>query len=67
VYIIEAIELPRWQSGKESTCQPGDAGLIPGMERSSGEGNGNPLPLFLPGKSHGQRRLEGYIPWVCRV
>ena len=20
-------------------------------------------PVFLPGKSHGQRSLEGYIPW----
>ena len=22
-----------------------------------------PTPGFLPGKSHGQRRLEGYSPW----
>ena len=28
---------------KESTWQAGDAGLIPGSGRSSGEGNGNPL------------------------
>ena len=27
----------------ESTCQAGDAGLIPGSGRSLGEGNGNPL------------------------
>ena len=26
-----------------------------------------PTPVFLPGKSHGQRRLMGYIPWGCRV
>ena len=30
-------------SGKESACQVGDAGSIPGSERSPGEGNGNPL------------------------
>ena len=24
------------------------------------------LTPFLPGKSHGQRRLVGYSPWVCR-
>ena len=30
-------------SGKESTCQAGDADLIPGLERSPGEGNGNLL------------------------
>ena len=30
-------------SGKESTCQAGDASLIPGSGRSLGKGNGNPL------------------------
>ena len=29
--------------GKESTCNEGDSGLIPGSGRSLGEGNGNPL------------------------
>ena len=29
-----------------------------------GEANGNPTPLFLPGKSNGQRSLEGYSPWA---
>ena len=24
-----------------------------------------PIPIFLPGKSHGQRSLEGYSPWGC--
>ena len=33
----------RWLSGKESVCQAGGAGLIPRVERSPGEGNGNPL------------------------
>ena len=36
-------ELPRWLSGKESACQAGDMGSIPGLGRSPGEGNGNPL------------------------
>ena len=35
--------LPRWLSDKESTCNTGDMGWIPGSGRSSGEGNGNPL------------------------
>ena len=35
--------LPRWLSGKESTCNSGDAGSNPGSGRSPGEGNGNPL------------------------
>ena len=29
------------------------------------EGNGNPLPVLLPGKSHGWRSLEGCSPWGC--
>ena len=30
-------------AGKESTCNAGDLGLIPGLGRSPGEGNGYPL------------------------
>ena len=30
-------------AGKESACNAGDLGLIPGMERSPGEGKGYPL------------------------
>ena len=35
--------LPRWLSGKESTCIARDAGSIPESGRSSGEGDGSPL------------------------
>ena len=35
--------LPRWLSCKEYTCQAGDTGLTPGLGRSPGEENGNPL------------------------
>ena len=31
----------RWCSGKESSCNVGDPGSIPGSERSPGGGNGN--------------------------
>ena len=51
-----------WISSKESTYQTEDAGLIPGRGRSPGEGDGNLCQQFLPGKSHGQRNLEGYSP-----
>ena len=46
---------------KESTCNPGDPGSVPGLGRSPGEGNGLPTPEF-----HGQQILEGYSPWVCK-
>ena len=32
-----------WLSGKESACNAGDLGSIPGSGRSPGEGIGNPL------------------------
>ena len=35
--------LPRWLSSKESTCQAGDVGSIPGSGRSPGGEKGNPL------------------------
>ena len=35
--------LPWWLSGKESTCNAGDAGLIPGSGRCPGGGSGDPL------------------------
>ena len=44
---------------KESACNAGDPGSMSGWGRSPGEGNGNPLQLSLPGKSHGQRGLVG--------
>ena len=33
----------KWLSSKESACSAGDPGLIPGLGRSPGEENGNPL------------------------
>ena len=40
-----------------------DSGSIPGLGRSLGGGRGNQQdsPVFLPGESHGQRSLVGYI------
>ena len=48
---------------KESACNAGDPGSIPGSGRSPGEGNGNPLQYSCLEKSHGQRNLVGYSPW----
>ena len=51
--------------GKEAACKTGgtgDAGSVSGLGRSQGGGKWQPSPVFLPEKSHGQRRLEGYSP-----
>ena len=61
---------PGSSAGKESTCNEGDLGSIPGLERSPGGGHDNPLqmqhtPIVLPGESpwNGRRNLVGYSPW----
>ena len=36
------MEFSRGSDSKESACNAGDVGSIPGLERSPGEGNGNP-------------------------
>ena len=41
--IIWDISFPGGSDGKASACCVGDPGSIPGLGRSSGEGNGNPL------------------------
>ena len=38
-----------------------DTGLIPGLGSSPGGEHGNRLQ-YLPGESHGQRKLVGYSP-----
>ena len=37
------VGFPGDSAGKESACNVGDLGLIPGLGRSPGEGNGYPL------------------------
>ena len=41
---------PGGSDGKESTCNVGDLGLIPGLQRSHGGGHGKPTPVFWFGE-----------------
>ena len=52
---------PGGSAGKESACNVGDLGLIPGLGRSSGEGERPPTPVFWPGEFHGL-----YSPGPCK-
>ena len=63
------IGVPRWCSGKESTCECRRhkrlwfdpwAGKIPWRREWQ------PTPVILPGESHEQRSLVGYSPWSHR-
>ena len=42
-----------------------DAGSIPGFGKIPWKRTWQSTPVFLPGESHGQRRLTGYNPWGC--
>jgi len=43
-----------------------DAGLIPYVEKISWSRKWQPNPVFLPGKSHGQRSLEASVHGVAK-
>ena len=45
-YIYIYMDFPGGSDDKESSCNVGDLGLIPGSGRSPGEGNGSPLHYF---------------------
>ena len=51
---------------KESACNAGDLGLIPGSGRSPGEGNGKPLQYSCL-ENPMDRGAWHYSPWGCRV
>ena len=48
---------------KESTCNAGDLGSIPGLGKSLGGGHGNPFQYSCLENPRGQRSLVGYSPW----
>ena len=56
------VGFPDGSDCKESACNAGDLGLIPGLGRSPGGGHGNPGESCLE-NPHGQRSLAGYSPW----
>ena len=66
VYGLAEWGFPHSSVGKESACNAGDLGLIPGSGRSPGGGHGNPLQYSCLENSCGQRSLVGYSPWIHR-
>ena len=54
---------PGGPAGKEYTCNVGDLGSIPGLEKSPGGQHGNPFQYSCLENPHGQRSLAGYSPW----
>ena len=62
-FFIERNGLPSGSDGKESACNVGDLGSIPGSGRFPREGNGYPLQYSCLRNSMHRRALEGYSPW----
>ena len=54
---------PGGSDGKESACNAGNLGSIPGLGRSPGGGHGYSLQYSCLENPHGQRSLVGYTPW----
>ena len=57
-----AFGFPGGSDGKESTCNAGDLGSIPGLGRSPGGGHGNPLQYSCLGNpmDRGAWRATGH-------
>ena len=58
---------PGSSAGKESSCDVGDLGSIPGLGRSPGGRHGNPLQYYSCLENpHGQRNLAGTVHGVVK-
>ena len=70
-YILFTMGLSLWgflsdSDGKESACNAGDLGSIPGWGRSPGEGNGNPLQYFCLENSMDRATWQATVQRVAK-
>ena len=64
--VRQGYRLPRWFSGKESTCQCRRHRRLrfnSWVRKTPGRRKWQPIPVFLPGEPLGQRGQAGYSPW----
>ena len=61
---LSYLDFPGGSDGKASACNAGDPGSTPELGRFPWRRKWQPTPVLSPGKSHRQRRLVGYSPWV---
>ena len=73
MYVLTVLEntpgIPSGPSGEElaSQCRRHKrCGFDPWVKKIPWRRAWQPMPLFLPGKSHGQRTLVGYGPWSSK-
>ena len=58
--------LPQWLRGKDSACNAGVAGLIPGLGRCPGGGHGNPLQYFCLENPTDRGAWQATVHWVAK-
>ena len=58
--------LPRWLSGKESTCQSRRHAINPWVVQIPWRRKWQPTPVSLPGDHMDRRSLTNYSPWALK-
>ena len=64
---LPILGFPGGLDGKESACNVGDPGLIPGSGRSPGEGNGNPLQCSCLENAMGEGAWKATVCGVAEL
>ena len=65
VYLCINIEPPWWLRGKKIHLQCRRHEFDPWVRKIPWRRKWQPIPVLLPGESHGGRSLGGYSPWGC--
>ena len=62
-FVLVVLGFPGGSDSKESACNVGDLGSIPGLGRCPGGRHGHPLQYSCLENTHGQRSLVSYSLW----
>ena len=65
-HLLRVCSFPGDSDDKESACDVGGRGLIPGSGKSSGEGNGNPLQYSCLGNSMDRGAWQATVHGVTK-
>ena len=63
---MTTMAFPGGSDSKESAHNAGDPGLIPGLGRVPGEGNGNPLHYSCQENSMDKGSWQARVHWVAK-
>ena len=68
ISLMTIMSFPNGLVGKESTCNAGNSrdGFNSWVRKIPQRRQWQPTPVFLPGKSHRQRRCGGHSPKGCK-